>query len=92
MERNLIWGVKPMPLDLYHPYGVVGVVNAIDFHVIFWQYCMRSSSNNWLSSVLHHLAFKRQAITWSNADPVHWRIYAALGSVCVCVWGGGGGI
>ena len=21
----------------------------------------------------------RQAITWTNADPVHWRIYAALG-------------
>ena len=22
---------------------------------------------------------RRQAITWINADPVHWRIYAALG-------------
>ena len=22
---------------------------------------------------------RRQAITWSNVDPVHWRIYAALG-------------
>ena len=22
---------------------------------------------------------RRQAITWTNADPVHWRIYAALG-------------
>ena len=22
---------------------------------------------------------KRQAIIWTNADPVHWRIYAALG-------------
>ena len=21
----------------------------------------------------------RQAITWTNADPVYWRIYAALG-------------
>ena len=21
----------------------------------------------------------RQAIIWTNADPVHWRIYAALG-------------
>ena len=20
----------------------------------------------------------RQAITWTNADPVHWRIYAAI--------------
>ena len=29
-----------------------------------------------------------------NADPIHWRIYAALGAVvrvCVCVCGGGGG-
>ena len=23
--------------------------------------------------------FRRQAIIWTNADPVHWRIYAALG-------------
>ena len=23
----------------------------------------------------------RQAITWTNADPVHWRIYVALGGV-----------
>ena len=22
---------------------------------------------------------RRQAITWTNADPAHWRIYAALG-------------
>ena len=28
---------------------------------------------------------RRQAITWTNDDPVHWRIYAALGG------GGGGG-
>ena len=21
----------------------------------------------------------RQAIIWDNADPIHWRIYAALG-------------
>ena len=38
---------------------------------------------------------KRQAIIWTNADPIHWRIDAALGGggggVCVCVGGGGGG-
>ena len=22
---------------------------------------------------------RQQAITWSNTDPVHWRLYAALG-------------
>ena len=22
---------------------------------------------------------RRQAIIWANADPIHWRIYAALG-------------
>ena len=22
---------------------------------------------------------RRQAIVWTNADPIHWRIYAALG-------------
>ena len=24
---------------------------------------------------------KRQAIMWTNADPIHWRIYAALGGM-----------
>ena len=33
----------------------------------------------------------RQAIISTNADPVHWRIYAALVCVCVCVCVGGGG-
>ena len=27
----------------------------------------------------------RQAFIWTNADPIHWRIYAELGG------GGGGG-
>ena len=31
------------------------------------------------------LSSKRQAITWTNADTVHWRLYAAQGG------GGGGG-
>ena len=22
---------------------------------------------------------RRQAVIWTNADPIHWRIYAALG-------------
>ena len=29
---------------------------------------------------------RRQAIIWTNADPIHWPLYATLG-----VWGGGGG-
>ena len=24
---------------------------------------------------------RRQAITWTNADPFHWRMYAALGEM-----------
>ena len=27
----------------------------------------------------HPALNKRQAIIWTNADPIHWRIYAALG-------------
>ena len=27
------------------------------------------------------MAPKRQAIIWTNADPTHWRIYAALGEM-----------
>ena len=29
----------------------------------------------------------RQSIIWTNADPIHWRIYAGLGG-----GGGGGGV
>ena len=40
---------------------------------------------------------RRQAIIWTNADPIHWRIYEALGvggggwGWGVGVGGGGGG-
>ena len=37
-----------------------------------WQYASIGSDNG--------LALcRRQAIIWINADPIHWRIYAALG-------------
>ena len=29
----------------------------------------------------------QQAIIWTNADPVHWRIYAALGLDELTDWG-----
>ena len=28
----------------------------------------------------------RQTITWTNYDPVHWRIYAARGELIVALW------
>ena len=28
----------------------------------------------------------RQAITWRNDDPVHWRIYASLGIIVLKLW------
>ena len=37
-----------------------------------WQYGSISSSNGLAPN-------RRQAITWANADPVHWRIYATQG-------------
>ena len=37
-----------------------------------WQYASISSGDGLALN-------KRQAITWTNADPVHWCIYAALG-------------
>ena len=27
------------------------------------------------------MAWRRQAITWTNTDPVSWRIYAVLGEM-----------
>ena len=37
-----------------------------------WQYVSIGSDNGLAPS-------RRQAIIWSDADPVHWRIYMALG-------------
>ena len=37
-----------------------------------WQYVRIGSVNGLAPN-------RRQAITWTNDDPVHWRIYAALG-------------
>ena len=37
-----------------------------------WQYASIGSGNGLKPN-------RRQAITWTNADPVHWHIYAALG-------------
>ena len=36
-----------------------------------WEFCI---------SITMSLKFV-QAITWTNADPIHWRIYAALGEM-----------
>ena len=33
------------------------------------------------------MSYRRQAIIWTNADPVHWRIYAALGEDELTTWG-----
>ena len=47
----------------------------------FTETCFQES--NWQSTSIgpgNGLApNRRQAITWTNIDPVHWRIYAALG-------------
>ena len=29
---------------------------------------------------------RRQAIVWTNAHPIHWRIYAALGGDDIQLW------
>ena len=42
---------------------------------------MSIGSDNGLAS------FRRQVITWSNVDPVHWCIYAALGRDELTHWG-----
>ena len=30
-------------------------------------------------TIAQHWFIRRQAIIWTNADPIHWRVYAALG-------------
>ena len=51
------------------------------FNSHFTEVC--SSGSNWqkvsIGSGNGLAPVRRQAITWTNADPVHWRIYAALG-------------
>ena len=53
----------------------------------FTEMCSQKSNWQWTSICLGNglSPNRRQAITWTSADPVHWRIYAALGG------GGGGG-
>ena len=40
--------------------------------VPIWQYSSTGSDNGMAPN-------RRQAIIWINADPIHWRIYAAIG-------------
>ena len=49
----------------------------------FTEVCSWESNWQWFSigSVHDFGLTRRQAITWTNADPVHWRIYAALGEM-----------
>ena len=54
-------------------------------HFVFWlkfQWSLflrvqLAVTQHWLDNGL--APNRRQAIIWSNADPIHWRIYAALG-------------
>ena len=53
--------------------------NVFDFDanftkIRFWQYGSMDSSNGLEPN-------RRQAIIWTNADTVHWHIYAALGEM-----------
>ena len=41
-------------------------------HGPYWQYSSIGSDNGLAPN-------RRQAIVWTNADKIHWRIYAALG-------------
>ena len=36
-------------------------------------------TQHWLNNGLKLAPNRRQAIIWTNADPIHWRIYGALG-------------
>ena len=47
----------------------------------FTEVCSLCSNWQWYSIGLDNglAPNRRQAIIWTNADPIHWRIYAALG-------------
>ena len=47
----------------------------------FTEVCSQESNWQWLSPGLDNglAPNRRQAIIWTNADPIHWRIYAELG-------------
>ena len=68
--------------------GQLMVVTATQFHrqgFLFWfkfhWNLFPSSKSQWVSNRLGNdlVPNRRQAITWNNADPVHWHIYASLG-------------
>ena len=44
----------------------------------FWSKCHWSLFPRVHLTITQH-QFRRQAIIWTNADPIHWRMYAALG-------------
>ena len=61
-------------------------------HFHEWKICMsiqislkfvpKALIDNWVSADSDNgglVSNRRQAITWTNADPIHWRIYVALG-------------
>ena len=48
------------------------MVTEINSYLPNWQQCSIGLDNGLAPN-------RRQAIIWTNADPIHWRIYAALG-------------
>ena len=54
----------------------------------FTEVCCQGSNRQYVSIGLSNglAPNRRQAITWTNADPVHWSIYAALGGDELRLW------
>ena len=72
---RVIYQLTLLPWTKWPPFWQTTFANAFSWMKMtkFTETCSSIGSGNGLAPN------RRQAITWTNDDPIHWRIYAALG-------------
>ena len=70
-----MWSSTHLSLDKMAAFSQTTFSNAFSWMKMY-EFHLRFHWNLFLWYKL--IIFQRQAITWTNADPIHWRIYAAL--------------
>ena len=77
------WRYVLLLLVLNHPPDIMAAISQTIYSWIFCEWKVYSYESNWQWSSIgldNGLApNRRQAIIRTNADPIHWRIYVALG-------------
>ena len=71
LHKNCIINSRPC-----HDVDTRTIIESHWIKKLFWSSRVHSSKS--YMNITCNINLKRQAITWTDADPVHWRIYAAL--------------